>query len=158
MYYINCENNCPQYCNFHLYSLRFVLFPRKESSLAFHPRSYLLLAPSQLPRFNSQTMASNRARRIAKEIADIHADTHSQITAEPVGNDDDITHLRGTFPGPPGTPYEGGTYAVDIKIPTDYPFRPPVMKFQTKVWHPNVSSQTVSAGASLFQSSSKSES
>ncbi|KAH3468398.1 hypothetical protein KXX05_008913 [Aspergillus fumigatus] len=86
-------------------------------------------------------MASNRTRRIAKEIADIRADTHSQITAEPV-EDDDVTHLRGTFPGPPGTPYEGGTYEVDIKIPNDYPFRPPVMKFVTKVWHPNVSSQT----------------
>lgn len=44
-------------------------------------------------------MASNRTRRIAKEIADIRADTHSQITAEPV-EDDDVTHLRGTFPGP----------------------------------------------------------
>lgn len=88
-------------------------------------------------------MASNRTRRIAKEIADIRADTHSQITAEPV-EDDDVTHLRGTFPGPPGTPYEGGTYEVDIKIPNDYPFRPPVMKFVTKVWHPNISSQTVS--------------
>ncbi|GIK00415.1 hypothetical protein Aspvir_004438 [Aspergillus viridinutans] len=87
-------------------------------------------------------MASNRTRRIAKEIADIRADTHSQITVEPVEGDDDITHLRGTFPGPPGTPYEGGTYEVDIKIPNDYPFRPPVMKFVTKVWHPNVSSQT----------------
>ncbi|KAA8647665.1 hypothetical protein EYZ11_007380 [Aspergillus tanneri] len=87
-------------------------------------------------------MASNRGRRIAKEIADIHADAHSQITAEPVGNEDDITHLRGSFPGPPGTPYEGGTYKIDIKIPIDYPFRPPVMKFETKVWHPNVSSQT----------------
>ncbi|KAF4217701.1 hypothetical protein CNMCM8980_005680 [Aspergillus fumigatiaffinis] len=86
-------------------------------------------------------MASNRTRRIAKEIADIRADTQSQITAEPV-EDDDVTHLRGTFPGPPGTPYEGGTYEVDIKIPNDYPFRPPVMKFVTKVWHPNVSSQT----------------
>ncbi|GMG23273.1 unnamed protein product [Aspergillus oryzae] len=70
-------------------------------------------------------MASNRSRRIAKEIADIHADTQSGITAEPVGSDEDLTHLRGTFPGPPGTPYEGGTYVVDIKIPTDYPFRPP---------------------------------
>lgn len=89
-------------------------------------------------------MASNRARRIAKEIADIHADTHSQITAEPVGGGDDLTHLRGTFRGPPGTPYEGGTYKVDIKIPPEYPFRPPIMKFETKVWHPNVSSQTVS--------------
>ncbi len=89
-------------------------------------------------------MASNRTRRITKEIADIRADTHSQITAEPVGDDDDVTNLRGAFPGPPGTPYEGGTYKIDIKIPTEYPFRPPVMKFLTKVWHPNVSSQTVS--------------
>ncbi|KAJ5199221.1 Ubiquitin-conjugating enzyme E2 [Penicillium cf. griseofulvum] len=87
-------------------------------------------------------MASNRMRRIGKEIADIHADAHSQIKAEPFGNQDDVTHLRGSFPGPPGTPYEGGTYNIDIKIPTDYPFRPPTMKFETKVWHPNVSSQT----------------
>ncbi|KAJ5087741.1 hypothetical protein N7456_011357 [Penicillium angulare] len=87
-------------------------------------------------------MASNRMRRIGKEMADIHADTKSQITAVPVNEQEDITHLRGSFPGPPGTPYEGGTYNIDIKIPTDYPFRPPVMKFETKVWHPNVSSQT----------------
>lgn len=90
-------------------------------------------------------MASNRMRRIGKELADIHADTQSQINAEPVGGHEDITHLRGSFSGPPGTPYEGGTYKIDIKIPTDYPFRPPVMKFETKVWHPNVSSQTVSS-------------
>jgi ubiquitin-conjugating enzyme (huntingtin interacting protein 2) len=89
-------------------------------------------------------MAGNRTRRIAKELADIHADAHSQITAEPIGGQDDVTHLQGIFPGPPDTPYEGGTYKVDIKIPTDYPFGPPLMKFETKVWHPNVSSQTVS--------------
>ncbi|QKX61017.1 uncharacterized protein TRUGW13939_08163, partial [Talaromyces rugulosus] len=92
----------------------------------------------QLP----DTMASNRNRRIAKEIADIHNDSHSQVTAEPVGADDDLTHLRGSFRGPPGTPYEDGTFFVDIKIPTEYPFRPPVMKFETKVYHPNISSQT----------------
>ncbi|KAJ5145801.1 uncharacterized protein N7515_000365 [Penicillium bovifimosum] len=87
-------------------------------------------------------MASNRMRRIGKEIADIHADPHSQIKVQPFGQQDDVTHLRGSFPGPPGTPYEGGTYDIDIKIPTDYPFRPPTMKFETKVWHPNISSQT----------------
>jgi len=31
---------------------------------------------------------------------------------------------------------------VDIIIPPDYPFKPPKMKFDTKIWHPNVSSQT----------------
>lgn len=89
-------------------------------------------------------MSSNRARRIAKEIADIHSDTLSHISANPTGNGDDLTHLKGSFKGPPGTPYEGGTYMIDIRIPGEYPFRPPIMKFDTKVWHPNVSSQTVS--------------
>jgi ubiquitin-conjugating enzyme (huntingtin interacting protein 2) len=91
-------------------------------------------------------MTSNRARRIAKEMADIHADSHSQIMVEPVAGGDDLTHLRGSFRGPPGTPYEDGTYNVDIRIPAEYPFRPPVMKFETRVWHPNISSQTVSDG------------
>ena len=93
-------------------------------------------------------MSSNRARRIAKEIADIHSDTTSHIQADAVGNGEDLTHLKGSFKGPPGTAYEGGTYKIDIKIPNDYPFRPPIMKFDTKVWHPNVSSQTVSYTAS----------
>lgn len=94
-------------------------------------------------------MASNRMRRVGKEIADIHKDKDSQIQVEPIGDQEDITHLRGSFPGPPDTPYQGGTYNIDIKIPTDYPFRPPVMKFETKVWHPNVSSQTVRALSKL---------
>ena len=85
-------------------------------------------------------MSSSRTRRVAKEVADIHADTLSHIQASPVGNASD---LKGTFKGPPGTPYEGGTYVVDVRIPNDYPFRPPIMKFDTKIWHPNVSSQTV---------------
>jgi ubiquitin-conjugating enzyme (huntingtin interacting protein 2) len=89
-------------------------------------------------------MTSNRNRRIAKEIADIHSDQHSKIVVEVAGNGEDLTHLRGQFYGPPDTPYEGATYKVDIRIPSEYPFRPPVMKFETKIWHPNVSSQTVS--------------
>ncbi|RYP40917.1 hypothetical protein DL767_001398 [Monosporascus sp. MG133] len=93
-------------------------------------------------------MASNRARRVAKELADIQADASvSNITAHPVDGSGDLTHLKASITGPPGTPYEGGHYVVDVKIPTEYPFRPPIMKFDTKVWHPNISSQT-----SLFES------
>jgi Ubiquitin-conjugating enzyme len=87
-------------------------------------------------------MTTNRMRRIAKELGDIQKDTQSQIMAQPAGGDD-LSHLKASFPGPPDTPYEGGTYVVDIKIPQEYPFRPPVMKFETKLWHPNVSSVTV---------------
>lgn len=89
-------------------------------------------------------MASSRARRVAKELADIDADANSSgITAQPANNTGDLTHLKACIPGPPGTPYEGGNFVVDVIIPNEYPFRPPVMKFDTKVWHPNISSQTV---------------
>jgi len=90
-----------------------------------------------------------RAKRIQHELSDIFNDKQSNIKVEPV-HDDDFTHLRGQFFGPPDTPYEGGKYCVDIKIPNEYPFRPPVMKFETKIWHPNVSSQTVSHILSLW--------
>lgn len=97
-------------------------------------------------------MAGHKARRIAKELADIRADTTSGIDAESVG--DSLTNLRGSFPGPPGTPYEGGKYEIAITIPNEYPFKPPVMKFITKIWHPNVSSQTVSRSARQIYSCS----
>ncbi|RMD42875.1 hypothetical protein DV735_g2299, partial [Chaetothyriales sp. CBS 134920] len=85
-------------------------------------------------------MAGHRARRVVKELADIRSDSLSHIKVEPVG--DSVSKLVGQFQGPPGTPYEGGTFDVDIQIPNEYPFKPPVMKFITKLWHPNVSSQT----------------
>jgi ubiquitin-protein ligase len=104
--------------------------------------SSFLSASAFLSSTSYTAMASNRSRRIAKEIADIQNDQHSKIEVDtPYG--DDLTHLRGQFFGPPDTPYEGGTFHVDIKIPPEYPFRPPVMRFETKIWHPNVSSQTV---------------
>ncbi|KAI1749700.1 putative ubiquitin carrier protein [Xylaria castorea] len=87
-------------------------------------------------------MSSSRARRVAKELSDMASDAaSSKITAESMLNSD-LTHLKASFPGPPGTPYEGGKYIVDVLIPVEYPFRPPIMKFDTKVWHPNISSQT----------------
>ncbi|KAG0026257.1 Ubiquitin-conjugating enzyme E2 1 [Podila clonocystis] len=56
--------------------------------------------------------------------------------------DNASVHLKGRFPGPPGTPYEGGVFQVDIVLSDNYPFQPPKVKFDTKVYHPNVSSQT----------------
>ena len=88
-------------------------------------------------------MTSNKARRITKELADIRSNSNDNagIHAEAIG--DDLSHLKGSFEGPPGTCYEGGSFDIDIKIPAEYPFRPPIMKFATKIWHPNISSQTV---------------
>jgi ubiquitin-conjugating enzyme (huntingtin interacting protein 2) len=41
---------------------------------------------------------------------------------------DDFTELKGTIAGPPDTPYEGGTFILEIKIPDTYPFNPPKVR------------------------------
>lgn len=56
--------------------------------------------------------------------------------------DEDLHHWEGFIEGPSGTPYEGGRFKLDILIPPDYPYNPPKIKFVTKIWHPNISSQT----------------
>ncbi|KAL1884196.1 hypothetical protein VTK73DRAFT_5332 [Phialemonium thermophilum] len=87
-------------------------------------------------------MTSTRERRIAKELSDMQLDKDkSGVMAEPV-SEGNLTHLKGIFPGPPDSPYAGGTFQVDITIPDTYPFKSPIMKFDTKIWHPNVSSVT----------------
>nr|XP_002126720.1 ubiquitin-conjugating enzyme E2 11-like [Ciona intestinalis] len=41
--------------------------------------------------------------------------------------------------GPKGTPYEGGSFTINIEVPPSYPFNPPKLRFKTPVYHPNIS-------------------
>ena len=54
-------------------------------------------------------------------------------------NGDDLTSWTGTIIGPTGSPFEGGIFELSIKFTKDYPFKPPHIKFTTKVYHPNIS-------------------
>jgi len=40
--------------------------------------------------------------------------------------------------GPADSPYSGGTFKIHVALPKEYPFKPPVLSFKTKVYHPNV--------------------
>ena len=78
--------------------------------------------------------------RIKKEYQDLQKEKNSNVQVKLVNND--IRHWKGRIKGPIDTCYQGGIFDVDIVIPDDYPFKPPKMKFDTKIWHPNISSVT----------------
>ena len=40
--------------------------------------------------------------------------------------------------GQAGTPWEGGTFKLKVDFPPDYPFKPPKVAFETKMYHPNI--------------------
>jgi len=42
------------------------------------------------------------------------------------------------FQGPQDTLYEGATYKIQVGLPEQYPYDPPVIAFVNKVYHPNI--------------------
>ncbi len=42
--------------------------------------------------------------------------------------------------GPKDTPYDGGKFKLRFTFPVDYPYKPPEFKFETRIYHPNISS------------------
>ena len=82
---------------------------------------------------------SHLYRRINKEIQMIQNDNLDGISAGPSG--DEIYKWNAIIIGPQGTPYEGGTYFLDITFPNNYPQNPPRIIFKTPIYHPNISTQ-----------------
>jgi ubiquitin-conjugating enzyme E2 D len=76
-------------------------------------------------------------KRIQKEVEKMTKDAPENCSAGPINNTD-ITNWTGTLIGPTESPFEGGIYKITIRFPTDYPYSPPKIMFQTPIYHPNI--------------------
>ncbi|KAL8381677.1 hypothetical protein RB595_005793 [Gaeumannomyces hyphopodioides] len=75
------------------------------------------------------------ARRVFLELRSIRLANVPFISATPL--DDRLDTILASIEGPPDTPYQGGVFWISIKLPEDLA-RPPLVRFQTRVFHPNI--------------------
>ncbi|KAH8290063.1 hypothetical protein KR044_006598, partial [Drosophila immigrans] len=79
--------------------------------------------------------------RIKRELDEITQHPPPNCSAEL--HKEDLFHWRATINGPGGSVYEGGVFKLDIRFPAAYPFRPPQIRFVTRIYHCNVDSRGV---------------
>jgi len=81
---------------------------------------------------------SQRDARLHKELKYFSGDECDEnFCAGPIDENNRFIWIA-TIPGPEDTPYEGGFFDLKIDFPATYPFEPPVIYFETKVYHQDI--------------------
>ncbi|KAI5867362.1 ubiquitin-conjugating enzyme [Durotheca rogersii] len=85
---------------------------------------------------------SSSQKRISKELQECTASPPAGMTVSLV-SEADLHTWAVTLAGPAGTVYAGGVFALTVVLPPDYPFKAPQVTFATRIYHPNVTNDSV---------------
>ncbi|KAM4605247.1 uncharacterized protein ACJ7VT_017521 [Polymixia lowei] len=77
-------------------------------------------------------------KRILEELKSLHCNPHPYFNVFP--SESDFTFWKLLMQGPPDTPYEKGVFELYCQFGPDYPVKPPLVRFVTRVYHCNVNS------------------
>lgn len=78
-------------------------------------------------------------KRINADLNEILKNPPANCSAGPT-DDNNIYEWQATIMGPRDTPYQDGIFYLSIIFPSEYPFKPPIVKFITKIYHCNINS------------------
>ena len=91
----------------------------------------------------SKTIGEAVTKRILREYTQINSDislkTDLDVFCSIDVNAEDLSIWKVWFKNLPD-PYTGGTWLLMLEFPSDYPFKPPKIRFMTPIYHCNISS------------------
>ena len=109
--------------------------PRAYGSFLSHIRETDKVAVEKINRPDPKDLM--RSKRILNELQKIHKSTCTPyMSITPI--EDNLDNCLASLEGPPGTPYAGGIFWLHIAYPIDYPVSPPLIRFITPIFHPNI--------------------
>jgi len=87
-------------------------------------------------------------KRLEKELDHLRQNPLDGCSANP--RDENLFEWTGTIQGPQASPYAGGAFKLVIRFPEDYPLKPPIVTFATKIYHPNIDSGSGFVGLNIL--------
>ena len=78
--------------------------------------------------------------RLTRELKELEKKIEKDIQLKLTG--DTFEEWEGKILGPPESPYQGYWFELHISCTSEYPLIPPMVKFVTPVFHPNVNFET----------------
>ncbi|KAF2072077.1 hypothetical protein CYY_006597 [Polysphondylium violaceum] len=94
-------------------------------------------AKVDLAKVTSTSGSSSASKRVLSEYTKFMSNPPTGFTA--FASENDIKFWKVIFSGIQGTPYENGHWVISVAFPDDYPFKPPKVRFETKIYHCNIS-------------------
>jgi ubiquitin-conjugating enzyme E2 A len=81
-------------------------------------------------------MSTTARRRLVRDLKKLQSDPPDGINAAP--EQDDIMRWKAVMFGPVDTPWEGGTFTLEVQFSEEFPTQPPHVRFLSKMFHPNI--------------------
>lgn len=81
-------------------------------------------------------MSTPARKRLMRDFKRLQKEPPPGISGTPSENN--IMFWHAVIFGPEDTPWEGGTFKLTLQFTEDYPNKAPVVRFESKMFHPNI--------------------